>query len=223
MKKIAILAAASGIMFSMAAGASQPSDRDGALLTPRPFPANRVEDVRRPETGRLWISRFPIGNRTPLGELRPGAAQYGAAADDHRWIHIRSGPTALPINPWRDHNALGLPAFEAARSQWLKENGYILQVRTHINARYGGAHEPRENRSMYGQALPEPRATIRIDDEMPRRPSRLRVDAGDAALPPVSSLPIRRIVMPDAAGATGPITVLPATPTPTTETAAAND
>lgn len=206
MTRVSLFAAAAGLLTSMVAGASSPSDRDGALLTPPPYPANRAEDVRRPETGRLWVSRFPIGNRTPLGELRPGAAQYGGTPADDRWIYVRMGPTALPVDPWSDYSSCGLPGLEAARNQWLRDNGYVLQVRTHVNARFAGGQS---SRSMYGQALPTPRATIRLDDELPRRPSRLRVDAGGVGVGPVSSLPIARIVKPDGAPSTAPILVLP--------------
>lgn len=174
--------------------------RDELLVTPAPYPANRVDSPARAENGRLWMSRTPVGNRTPIREQvfgDHGPAAYGAPWHEaDRLIFVRIGHTPIAISPWRNYSKPGFERFERARQQWLREHGYIESVRTHVNPRFRHLHTGEEpERMMY----PTPRATIHIDDELPRRPSRMRVEG------PVSGEPITRISRPHAAPDSGPI------------------
>lgn len=175
--------------------------RDALLATPAPWPSGRPVSSDRPEIGRLWASRRNVGSRSPLSEAtrgEPGAASYGAPAhtiDDV--IYARAGHTIVAIDPWSRISGRGaLETLELARNQWLREQGYILRVRTHINA---GADLRR--------AAIAPRATIELHDEPGPRRSRLRVNAEPAggevtrvSLPPHFAAPGPAIVAePDAA------------------------
>ncbi|MBL8747484.1 MAG: hypothetical protein JNK58_14155 [Phycisphaerae bacterium] len=137
--------------------------RTGLLITPAPFPSNRVDSPDRIENGRIWAARSPIGNRTPIRELTrglPGAASLGAhpdALDEIVWVQPEEITTPIAISPWQQVDAHTLRQIqrqepflgrtvdspESARllgelrrgqHQWLREQGYILTVRTHVNA-----------------------------------------------------------------------------------------
>lgn len=136
--------------------------RPGLLITPAPYPDGRVDSPDRSENGRLWSSRSPIGNRSPMNELTrglPGAASYGAPAealDEVVWVQPSRVTTVIAISPWQEVDAntlrqvqrheknLGrttgnpesaqlLSELRRAQHEWLREQGYILKVRTHIN------------------------------------------------------------------------------------------
>jgi len=167
----------------------EPIGRDAILITPAPYPAGRTDSVHRLENGRLWHSRYPIGSRTPIPEqiyADRGAAWYGAppAAEDEV-IFVRNNTQVIALRPWSPLQEDGFDGWEIARNRWLREQGYVLTVRTHVNPRYQHAE-----RSMY----PSPRATIELHDELPRRPYLQRVDATPR---PVSSQPVTRISTPD--------------------------
>lgn len=156
--------------------------RDQILVTRAPYPPNRTDSPARIQNGRLWVSQMPIGTRTPIAQqvvAEPGPASYGAPwSPDQGAIFVRVNHVPIAIDPWGRIQQSGLEHFEIARQAWLHEQGYILKVRTHTNARYQGAAA----RSMYSQ-LPEPRAILRVNDELPRRPSRLRVMGPATVLP----------------------------------------
>lgn len=137
--------------------------RENLLAEPRPYPAQRVDSPDRLENGRLWVSRYPVGSRTPIPEQvyeDPGAAHYGAApSENHRIAYMRVGHQIIAFDPYATYHENGFEKFRAAKNQWLREHGYVLKVRTHVNARY--LHEPGDQRA----ELPQPRATIRIHRE----------------------------------------------------------
>ncbi|MFG0275060.1 MAG: hypothetical protein ACF8QF_08385 [Phycisphaerales bacterium] len=143
-------------------------DRSGAradlLATPAPYPAGRTDSPDRLENGRLWVSRYPIGSRSPIPEgvyADPGAASYGAArGENHAVAYARVGHMAVAFDPYATYGARGLEKFRAAKNQWLREQGYVLKVRTHVNPRF---HQQRADERQAG--APAPRATIRINRE----------------------------------------------------------
>lgn len=167
--------------------------RDYLLVTPAPWPPHRVDDASRPEVSREWVSRFPIGSRTPMAEQTvsdPGAAHYGASgALANHLIVSRIGHTAIAVDPWTTIEGRGsLERMEIARSQWLREQGYVLHVRTHRNPAASAAAErvataaapdaatseaPAEMKS---PTIIRPRAILRVrpDEPHPKR-DRLRV------------------------------------------------
>ncbi|MEC9372928.1 MAG: hypothetical protein VYC34_03755 [Planctomycetota bacterium] len=180
-----------------------PFTRDALLLTPAPYPPNSIISVHRPENGRLWIPRSPIGSRTPQSELvyyDRGPAYYGAPAEalnDLILVDVVHVPIA--ISPWERFELEGFEKYHRAQHLWLKEQGLIQKVRTHVNPK-----RLRQPAGMYSQEAPTPRATIRLHDEMLRRPSEMRV------MGPVSGQPITRISRPHALPAPGPaFTVAP--------------
>ncbi len=166
----------------------EPVGRDAILAEPAPYPAGRTDTIDRPENGRLWHSRYPIGSRTPIPEriyADEGAAYYGAPPEaEDELVFMRHNTQVIAIRPWSPHYEDGFKRWTLARNRWLREQGYVLSVRTHVNPRYQHAE-----RTMY----PSPRATIRLHDELPRRPYLQRVDATPR---PVSSKPITRISTP---------------------------
>lgn len=171
--------------------------RDAILAVPAPHQSNRPDGVDRAGLGRLWHARTPVGSRTPISEQgvdRIGPAYFGApAAEAHRSIPVRVGHTPIAVNPWTPIRGAGLDRLRHAQHTWLREQGWILGVRTHVNpARYDARAAD--------AGLPAPRATIErhIDPSAPRVPSRMQVRADE---------PIR-IFKPDIAAIAGPIRVV---------------
>lgn len=173
-----------------------PSARDKILLTQPPYPPNRPVSVRESPGGKLWHSRFPIGSRTPIREeLLPGRgpAAYGAPVNRaFDAIYVNQNHVPIAINPWRTFDDDGLQKYRRARNIWLKENGWVGAVRTHVNPLY---HQP--GQEMYSDEMPKPRATIHLHDEPLRRPSEMRVEG------PISGAPIERISRPHGASSPG--------------------
>lgn len=165
--------------------------RPGLLITPAPFPNNRVDSPDRTENGRVWAARVPVGNRTPIRELVrgvPGAASLGAdvdTLDQIVWVQPDEITTPIGISPWqridgftlkqiqRQEPFLGrtvdspesarlLSELRQAQHQWLEEQGYILSVRTHFNA----ASRQRAERGGEAPAVQptsiKPRGVIRV-------------------------------------------------------------
>lgn len=162
------------------------STRDRVLAEPKPWPANRVDSPDRIENGRLWHSRTPIGNRTPLAEQwhdRIGAAAYGAPVEwNDAVIYARVNHAAIAISPWKSFTDDGFQDFRTAQNIWLREQGWVLGVRTHVNAMY--ASEPTADAGDI-----TPRATIEIhrDPSAPSFPSKMRVDATDRVFKPLNA------------------------------------
>lgn len=162
------------------------STRDRVLAEPKPWPTNRVDSPDRAENGRLWHSRSPIGNRTPLSEQwhnRLGAAAYGAPPEwNDAVIYARVNHAAIAISPWQTFDDIGYDNFRMAQNIWLREQGWVLGVRTHVNAMY--ASEPTADAGAI-----TPRATIEIhrDPSAPSFPSKMRVDATERVFKPMSA------------------------------------
>lgn len=176
------------------------ADPRADLLNPAPYPNSRTDSPARAENGRLWISRHPIGNRTPLSEdtrvLNGGPANFGAPPEAlDTVIYVKSARRGIPIvgiSPWqnldanltdeirRDNPWLGseirgrtlLRELKQSQRRWLDEQGYILHVRTHVSPRriYGAASRPVSDI--------EPRGILRVRPA-PRPEHKQRAQAGD--------------------------------------------
>lgn len=182
--------------------------RPGLLITPAPFPDNRIDGPDRAENGRLWYARGPIGNRTPVREQvfgRPGPGSFGAPAEtiaDVIWIQPEEITSVVAISPWQQIDAFTLKQIQrqeknlgktvdspssarllselrAAQHQWLQEQGYILNVRTHVNA--AAASRTSEEAAVKPTSI-QPRGVIRV---VPQKPAD-KVAAAPTVEPPVS-------------------------------------
>lgn len=169
--------------------------RPGLLITPAPFPTNRTDSPDRPEIGRVWEARAPIGNRTPIRETvwgHPGPASFGAPADavhEVIWVQPAEIDAVVAVSPWQridDHTLrqilrqeknLGRTRFNPssarllnelrqAQDQWLREQGYIRTVRTHVSPHADGAGEAPAVRPTAVQ----PRGVIRV---VPNNPGKV--------------------------------------------------
>lgn len=149
--------------------------RDQYIVGPRPYPAYHTDSPDRLENGRLWHSRHPVGSRTPIREQRYGRigpAAFGAPAQlNYQLLLVPVDQVAIAISPWQTFNKNGFDQYRRAQNLWLREQGWVLKVRTHVNARY------QYDRELASTQI-KPRATIRIhrDESAPTFPSRMRVD-----------------------------------------------
>jgi hypothetical protein len=158
------------------------------IATPAPYPAAMADDVQRPGfNGRVWVSRPVIGGQQ--GPYASGcscqAERYGAYGNENATVYVRVGGQVIGINAFEPITKNGLRRLEEARNFWLRENGYVGGVRTFVNDAYVKVAEPIARASdspapaRAGVSTKiEPRATIQLPADMPRRSNRLRVDAG---------------------------------------------
>jgi len=106
-----------------------------------------------------------VGSRTPIAEQvcgRPGAAAYGASQDSwNELMWVRVNHQIVAASPWVSYQDDGLDQYRDAQHQWLREQGYILSVRTHVNARYAN-NQPAVSESV------EPSAVIHIRERFRR-------------------------------------------------------
>jgi hypothetical protein len=149
---------------------------------PRPIATVRGGDVN----GRLFISRPLIGPRPgpEVGDTgSPGVSYYGAVEAADAAVPVRVGHLVVSISPWERIDKPGLQRFEEARTFWLHENNYTGGVRTFINDLH--VWEPPQPGHVEApgvetiRGLPQPRATIQINPDVPRQRRPLRVDADD--------------------------------------------
>ncbi|MCC6427608.1 MAG: hypothetical protein IT435_12405 [Phycisphaerales bacterium] len=158
------------------------------LLATRPaYPANVVDDVRRPgANGKPFITRGWIGD--PEGKYPrqypvsswgdPGPAGYGTFDDDYSEVLVRVGETAVVINPWESIPEAGYQHLERGRIEWLKENGYAGGVRTFTNPLYRRDPAPDAvTAKADSKKLPDPRAVFELPADMPRFKKRQEVNS----------------------------------------------
>lgn len=176
--------------------------RTGLLINPAPYPNNRTDDADRLQNGRLWVSRAPVSSRYPIAErtlTQPGPASYGAAPEAHQeliFVQPSDIRSVVGISPWQTIDAstlrqiqrlepnLGktvdspeserlLNELRAAQHQWLKEEGYIQRVRTHVNT----DAEPSATAEAQADVEPakeiKPRAVIRVQPVTPPKSGRI--------------------------------------------------
>lgn len=187
--KIFAFCAGCAISASVASAApsytGQWSAYNDVLLTPAPHAGNTVDSPFRAENGRVWTDRA-IGAQQTIHA--PGAASYGApASEEDALIYVRVNNVSVAINPWDRIDTGGLAHLERARNLWLKENGYVLGVRTFINSRF----VPEDEAGASAASQRVPRATIRRQS-VPVGPSKMQV------MRPVSGQPIARVSKPGA-------------------------
>lgn len=139
--------------------------RNRVLAEPQLPGANRVQSITRGDGGKLWYAGPRYAPRAN--------AKYGAHPLYHRdVIFARQQHLIVAIDPWCDtraDNLLGYEDYELARNIWLRENGYVQSVRTHINpARYQEWSDAEPD----ADDLPTPRATIErhIEKREPETP-----------------------------------------------------
>ncbi|CAG0948574.1 hypothetical protein PHYC_00039 [Phycisphaerales bacterium] len=142
------------------------------------YPAAQADDVHRPGfNGRLWEGRVVMGGVESIerGCNEPGARSYGAT-DRGQIVYARVGELTIGINPWHRWNDESFPMHEAARNQWLAENGYTGGVRTFVNdaamveGQIASAEPRREIKPLFIIPIPEDATHFR---------SRMQVDAGE--------------------------------------------
>jgi hypothetical protein len=169
-----------------------------------------VDDVNRPGfNGRLFITRPVIGGMQgpwAVAEGEPGASYYGAFDNQDAMLFARVGHTTIGISPWQRLDLEGLRHIERARAFWLQERGYTGGVRTFVNDAVIWKHaetpapapQADAGDAKAKPAAPakiEPRATIRVPEDVPRVKHRIRVQGVDpgvtrAAAPVRVSLPM---------------------------------
>ncbi|MEM7754475.1 MAG: hypothetical protein AAF297_02450 [Planctomycetota bacterium] len=172
------------------------------IATPAPYPANIVDDTRRPGfNGRLWVDRTIVGGAPrewPLDLGGPGPAFYGAPDSQRADVFVRRDAQVIAINGWNSIEPETLYPLENARQFWLKEQGYTGGVRTFINPAVLRGVTPRE-------VVIEPRAKFRTPADAPRIQRRMHVSlpAHDVSevrifLPDTAPIAMRTRVMPQA-------------------------
>ncbi len=199
--------------------------RRGLLITPAPYPDAKADGPDRVENGRIWVSRSPVGNRTPIREQPrgfPGPASYGAGTDRHDdviFVQTDLLRSVVAISPWVRIEELDrqvqnfidteqpfysgsrrltrlqgpriLKELREAQNQWLQEQGYILNVRTHVNP----ATVVEQMASAPAEERPEPRAVIRVvphgkpakPSNDPRQQAQAEPQESDAEILPIAS------------------------------------
>lgn len=145
------------------------SQRDLLIATPTPHPVRRVDSPHRIESGRLWVPRTPVGSRTPLAEQAypfPGPGSYGAPFETwNDLVAVRVDHMIVGVSPWKRYDRNGFERYREASNTWLREQGYIQKVRTHVNPAV--LQQPR-----HASADVEPSAIIHIRE-------RYRVPSGE--------------------------------------------
>lgn len=212
-------------------GAIAQPDRNFLLVTPPPYPPNRTSQTIRRNSGLLWHSTSPIGTRTPINSdtmAFPGPAYYGAPADastDLIMIRTREPLPLVALSPYTRFQDLDLALLkrempwirrtptiqqdiQRAQHIWLRENGLILGVRTHVNPRaLASAQAPGDEDAASAPASDiQPRGVIKVYPTDPDKAPLKQANAISAPEPTV------RISMPNNAGPKAPIVVL--TPEP---------
>jgi len=130
------------------------------LLAERAAPQRVVTHTN--DAAGLWAPTHPLGSR------RQHAARYGVD-DPHAVVYARvGGQQVVALSPWRPLRQAGLQRLERARALWLRDQGLVLAVRTHVNGRFA---QQRSDAADAGNGPPRPRATIRIAPPPQRRSS----------------------------------------------------
>ena len=109
-------------------------------LDPTNYPANFADDVRRPGfNGVDWSSR-PLTNANGPYARNSGAESFGAFGSERARALVRVGPYVVAIDPWSPIDQSGPRAtrdvrrrLEDGRQAWLREYGFVGQVRTFTN------------------------------------------------------------------------------------------
>jgi hypothetical protein len=148
-----------------------------AAQPPQPGHLNRYHGVRNiagcPATknGVLWMP-----DQNPRCET-PGSAYYGAR-DTGQVVYARVGELTISISPWQQWNDESFPRLEAARQQWLREQGLVGGVRTFMNDA-AVTSQPLADLEPITPRQIKPTYIIPVPEDMPRLRSRMQVDASE--------------------------------------------
>lgn len=149
--------------------------------------------------GRVWVGRPIIGGIETGDRAGSSAERYGAydqkgmrvAVQIEPLFHFQSAMVGVinPFvqqndrsmrrnpygNPFQDAQDRVADRLEDARQQWLKDNGYVGGVRTHVN---DANLWKKDAKAQSSSEQIVPRATIQMNPDAPKRSGSFRVDAG---------------------------------------------
>lgn len=118
-------------------------DAGELLATKAAYPANMADGVDRPGfNGVEWSSRAIVGGVNQQGgyPYATDAAAYGAYGAEDAVALVRVGPYVVPVDPWTPVEQDGpretrevRERLERGRQEWLRERGFVGQVRTFVN------------------------------------------------------------------------------------------
>lgn len=152
-------------------------------LLATPSPCNDANGV-------VWHAR-PLAKACHYGHLGP--AGYGAPPElADELVYVRIDHTVIAISPWEPFTEQGHQKLERARVLWLKENGLVGGVRTHVNAAYAHDRDAHVEHADTGEI--KPRAIIHIRERTPADSGELRAQA--------SPKPVFRVLPPTTTGTT---------------------
>ena len=152
------------------------------LLNLRPYPARRVSSPNRPEIGRLFVQRTP-GEKLAESVLPGlGPQSFGAPVEMADMLIFAQTQYPLPnvaLSPWQDitpetftdmrrtrpwlsfqDGPQILDDLKNAQQLWLRQNGYVRVVRTHINQ--AALRGVEGEAPISGDAAPMPSGVIRL-------------------------------------------------------------
>lgn len=195
----------------------------GLLVTSPLYPANTADDVARPGFGVDWSSRPIVGGVGNAAPYATDAARYGAYGAEDAVALVRVGPYVVPVDPWTPVSQDGSRAtrevrerLERGRQEWLRERGFIGQVRTFVNdaavtSRTGAARVDRPVAKFVGVSRTSDVAASSEEtgtaegSEAPgtERSEKMDEAPGKAAGIFLNQKPITRISMPHSAGLKG--------------------
>lgn len=120
-------------------------DAGELLATRAPYPAKAADDVDRPGFSVGWSTRAIVGGVKEWNHpYATDAAAYGAYGVEDSVALVRVGPYVVPVDPWRPVSQDGPRAtrevrerLERGRQEWLRERGFVGQVRTFVNDAVG--------------------------------------------------------------------------------------
>lgn len=208
-------------------GAIPQPDRDFLLVTRPPYPAGRTARTVTRDSGLLWYSTSPIGTRTPINSdtlTFPGPTYFGAPTDastDLIMVRTREPLPLVALSPYTRFQDIDLALLkrempwirrtptiqrdiQRAQHLWLRENGMILGVRTHVHpATIAAAHVAAEADAESTPAADiQPRGVIKVH---PQDPENAPLKQASAISAPPASV---RISLPATAAPRAPIVVV---------------
>lgn len=193
-------------------GYTIPGGASGTRLidAPPPYPYARVDSTSRPGFGgRLWLSLPYMGGVEVYPTGNDDTAEAHGVIERGQTFNARVGELSVPLNPWRTWNDRSYPRLEAARQQWLAENGFTGGVRTFVNdanfnwtgAGPGSYEVAQAQPARIDPATIQPRAIIELSPEVTKFRSRMHVNAGDVtkalARAGVQAHTVTKVIVPD--------------------------
>lgn len=197
----------------------------GPLLATRPaYPANTADDASRPGFGVGWSTRPIIGGEENWNAYpyATDAAAYGAYGEEDAVALVRVGAYVVPVDPWTPVSQEGpretravRERLERGRQEWLRERGFVGQVRTFVNdaavvQRDGSPRQDRPVAKFAGVSKTSDAASPNADAKAAEgekvksategQAATLTEAPGASAVIHVNAAPVTRISMPHRAG-----------------------